>query len=148
MPASAPPLSRRPKHILAGDDSPVILELYREILEDEGYRVSLLSTPLEVADVRRLRPDLVIIDHMLAEGEGSGWQLLEELRGDAELASLPVVVCTGAVHQVRQGEARLRAMRAEVVTKPFDIDDLIRAIDGAWVGDPPAADAPPRELDA
>jgi len=136
------------KHILAGDDSSVILDLYREILEDEGYRVSLSATPLDVDDVRRIRPDLVILDHMLNEGEGSGWQLLRELREDADLASLPVVVCTGAVHRVRQGEAELRAMGAGVVTKPFDIDDLVRAVDRAWTERAPVADRPAERAEA
>ena len=130
----------RAKHILAGDDSPVILQLLREILEAEGYRVSTEPEPLDLATVRRLAPDLVILDHMLEEGAGSGWRLLRELREDADLASLPVVICTGAVHRVRQGEAELRAMGAGVVTKPFDIDDLILAVDRAWAPRAPGAD--------
>ena len=128
MASPAPPMPSTRKHILAGDDSPVILDLYREILEDEGYRVSLSETPLDLDDVRRIRPDLVILDHMLDEGEGSGWQLLRELREDADLASLPVVVCTGAVQEVREAGERLARAQVEVLFKPFEIDALLACI--------------------
>ena len=125
---AAPP----PKHILAGDDSPVILDLFREILEGEGYRVSLSTEALDLDRVKRAEPDLVILDHMLSEGEGSGWQLLQQLRRDPETAELPIVVCTGAVHRVRENEALLRDLGIGGVFKPFDIDRLLDVVNGAW----------------
>ena len=121
-----------PKHILAGDDSPVILDLFREILEAEGYRVSLSTDALDLDRGKRVEPELVILDHMLGEGEGSGWQLLQQLRRDPETADLPIVVCTGAVHRVRENEALLRDLGIGVVFKPFDIDRLLDVVNGAW----------------
>ena len=125
-------MTAAPKHILAGDDSPVILDLFREILEAEGYRVSLSTEALDLDRVKRVEPDLVILDHMLGEGEGSGWQLLQQLRRDPETAELPIVVCTGAVHRVRENEALLRDLGIGVVFKPFDIDRLLEVVNGAW----------------
>ena len=122
-----------PKHILAGDDSPAILDLLREILEGEGYRVSLSADPLDLDRVKQAEPDLVILDHMLEEGEGSGWQLVQQLRGDPETADLPIVVCTGAVHRVRQNEGLLADLGIGVVFKPFDIDNLLAAVNRPWV---------------
>ncbi len=121
-----------PKHILAGDDSPAILDLLREILEGEGYRVSLSADPLNLDRVKQADPDLVILDHMLDEGQGSGWELVQELRGDPETADLPIVVCTGAVHRVRQNEDLLARLGIGVVLKPFDIDNLIAAVNRPW----------------
>lgn len=125
------PYSAR-KHVLAGDDSPVILQLFREILELEGYRVSLSPEALDVAAVKRVGPDLVILDHMLGDGEGSGWELLGQLRDDPATARLPIVVCTGAVHRVRENADLLARLGIEVVLKPFDIDRLVEAVNGAW----------------
>lgn len=121
-----------PRHILAGDDSPMILELFREILEEEGYRVSVSRHALDLAEVKRIGPDLVILNHMLTDGEGSGWQLLRELRADPDTTDLPVVVCTGAVQKVRAEEEFLGAVGANVVIKPFNINELVRAVDTAW----------------
>lgn len=115
-------------HILAGDDSPAVLDLFREILEEEGYRVTTAREALGVAEIKRLAPDLVIIDHMLEDGEGSGWQLLRELRDDPATANLPIVICTGAVQQVRASEALLRQQNIGIVYKPFDIDELVQVI--------------------
>lgn len=121
-----------PKHILAGDDSPDILALLRDILEGEGYRVSMSDEMLSLAEIRRTRPDLVILDHMLDDGAGSGWELLRQIRRDPELAGLPVVVCTGAVQRVRDQRDELRQLGAQVVLKPFDIDHLLGAIHAFW----------------
>jgi len=118
----------RPPHILAGDDSPEVLALYRDLLEGEGYRVTLSPDDLDLAMIKRLSPDLVILDHMIEDGPGSGWDLLRALRQDPSTATLPIVVCTGAVQRVRENAALLHRLRARLVLKPFDIDRLLRAI--------------------
>ncbi|MBI3185380.1 MAG: chemotaxis-specific protein-glutamate methyltransferase CheB [Myxococcales bacterium] len=49
--------------VLVVDDSPVVLEAARGVLEEAGFQVTTLENPLEVARaVRRERPDLVLID--------------------------------------------------------------------------------------
>jgi len=122
----------RQRHILAGDDSPGILDLFRDILEEEGYRVTLERSPLDLDTVKQVDPDLVIINHMLEDGEGSGWELLQAMKRDATTAVLPVVVCTGAIERVREGEALLRDLGAHLVLKPFNIDDLVQTVNAAW----------------
>ena len=129
MTAAAAP----PKHILAGDDSPDVLALLREILEGEGYRVSVSNEPLDLPAVKRIEPDLVILDHMLEDGDGSGWQLMQQLRADPQTDDLPIVVCTGAIHRVRQHRALLDRLGIVVVIKPFDIDHLLAAVRRPWV---------------
>ncbi len=124
-----------PKHILAGDDSPEILDLLREILEAEGYRVSVSAQALDLAHVKRVAPELVILDHMIDDGEGSGWQLLRDLRRDPKTADLPVVVCTGATHRVRENAELLDRLSVGVVLKPFDIDRLVEVVNGSWRDD-------------
>jgi CheY-like chemotaxis protein len=124
------------KHILAGDDSPDILVLLRDILEGEGYRVTVRTDALSLADIKMVKPDLVILDHMLEDGAGSGWELLRQLRRDTELSELPVVVCTGAVQQVRDGREELERLGAEVVLKPFNIEHLLVAVRRFWPDEP------------
>jgi CheY-like chemotaxis protein len=130
-----------PKHILAGDDSPDVLALLREILEGEGYRVSVSPDPLDLSAVKQVRPDLVILDHMLEDGEGSGWQLMRQLREDPQTGDLPIVVCTGAVHRVRQHRDLLDRLGVGVVVKPFDIDHLLAAVRRPWADPVPTAPA-------
>jgi len=100
----------------------------REVLETEGYRVSLSAAPLDLETVKRVAPDLVILDFMIDDGAGSGWSLIDALRADPATRDLPIVACTGAVQQVREQRWRLDLNGVHVVLKPFDIDDLLTAV--------------------
>jgi CheY-like chemotaxis protein len=121
------------KHILAVNDDPAILELFNELLTEEGYRVTLdvfaRSTSEILADIRRLQPDLVIMDFIIGS-EGSGWQLLQAVRMDRRTRDIPVIVCTGAVRQIRELSEHLSEMHVETLLKPFDIDHLIEMVSG------------------
>ncbi len=124
----ATPASSTRKHVLAGDDSAAVRDLVREVLETEGYRVSLSAAPLDLETVKRVAPDLVILDFMIDDGAGSGWSLIDALRADPATRDLPIVACTGAVQQVREQRWRLDLNGVHVVLKPFDIDDLLTAV--------------------
>lgn len=113
------------KHILVVNDTQEILEMFRALLEEEGYRVTLYTyKPHEIDFVREVMPDLIILDYMFGR-EGIGWQLLQKLRMDRELSAIPVVVCTTAVKKVRELEGHLKTMNVGVVIKPFDIQTLL-----------------------
>lgn len=58
-------------HILVIDDEREIRELVREILQDEGYEVSVAETAEDARRARRLRrPDLVLMDVWLPDTDG------------------------------------------------------------------------------
>lgn len=123
-------MSTRPatRHILAIDDDDAIRSLVRDVLEDEGYRVSTLSaTDKDLGPIIATAPDLIVLDYRWAEEDG-GWLLLQLLRRDPRTAHLPVVLCTGAVTQVAALGGRLAGLRVAVVFKPFDITQLATAI--------------------
>ncbi|MDQ3467373.1 MAG: response regulator [Chloroflexota bacterium] len=121
----------RQLHVLVVNDTPEILDLFREILEEEGYRVTLYSYAFrDLDDIKRDRPDLIILDFIIG-GEDRGWQLLQKLKMDQATATLPVVVCTAAIRMVRDLEGHLKAKNVAVVLKPFDIDDLVIEVKNA-----------------
>jgi DNA-binding NtrC family response regulator len=118
----------RPAHILVVNDTQEILELFRAILEEEGYRLSLYSYAFDdLVVIKQERPDLIILD-LLIGNEDHGWQLLQKLKMDRATASIPVIVCSAALHLLRQLEGHLKEKNVTVVPKPFDIDDLLRAV--------------------
>lgn len=115
-------------HIVVVNDTQEILELFREILEEEGYRVSLYSfTFNDISELVKLEPDLVILDFMIG-GESHGWQLLQKMKMDRRTATIPVVVCTAAIRLVQELEGHLRAKGVGVILKPFDIDELVERV--------------------
>ena len=128
------------RHVLVVDDTPAIRDLFQIVLADEGYRVTLAAdVPDDLNALRRLAPDLLLLDYSFS-GTGAGWRLLNTLKADAELATLPVVLCTAAHEAVRERKDALRAWNVRVVLKPFELDDLVAALADAL--GPEAQDRP------
>ena len=114
--------------ILVVNDTQEILELFRMLLEGEGYEVILAGFPIQqVGDVERINPDLIILDFVFGD-QKSGWQMLQMLKMQRSTASIPVIVCTAALDMVREQEGYLVSQGVHVVFKPFDIDHLLTNI--------------------
>jgi DNA-binding response OmpR family regulator len=120
----------RQPHILVVNDTQEILDLFQELLEEEGYRVTLYSYAFkDVAEIRAIAPDLVILDFIIG-GEAHGWQLLQKLKLDRDVARIPIIICTAAVQLVKDLEGHLTAKNVRVILKPFDIDELLTEVAG------------------
>jgi DNA-binding response OmpR family regulator len=110
------------------NDTQEILDLFRDILEEEGYDVILNTfVPRGLHAVIEVDPDIVILDFMVGD-EAQGWQLLQKMKMHRKTQSIPVVVCTGAVQLIRELEGHLASKNVGIVLKPFDIDDLLLTI--------------------
>lgn len=130
--------SRERPLVLVVNDTQEILELFREILEEEGFAVELTSYGIdEVAAVEDVAPDLVILDFII-NGEEQGWQLLQKLRMNRATQALPIIVCTGAVRLAQELQGQLTAKNVGLVLKPFDIDDLIAEVNRVMEREVPA----------
>jgi DNA-binding response OmpR family regulator len=112
--------------ILVVNDTQEILELFRVLLEEEeGYDVVLSGFPIQrIDEIEQIKPDLIILDLVFGE-EKTGWQMLQMLKMKRSTANIPVIVCTAALHLVREQEGYLVSQGVHVLFKPFDIDQLI-----------------------
>ncbi len=82
-----------PNHILVVDDEAGIRELLREILQDEGYQVSLAENASMARSMRQqLRPDLVLLDIWMPDSDGIS--LLKEWASSGML-TMPVIMMSG-----------------------------------------------------
>lgn len=119
------------KRLFVVNDTPEILELFTNLLEAEGYRVTTDRFTIEMGEmmkrIREAQPDLLVLDFLIG-GESHGWQLLQLVRMDRETRGIPVVVCTAAVAVVTELRPHLDEMGVAVVLKPFDIDHLLGVI--------------------
>lgn len=116
------------KKIMVVNDTQEILELFRELLEGEGYEVVLYAFAVQDLDeVERHRPDLIILDYVFG-AEKLGWQMLQKLKMRRTTATIPVVICTAAKREVEELEGHLTAMGVGIVLKPFNVDDLLATI--------------------
>jgi len=115
-------------HILAINHSPEVLDLLRELLEEESFRVSTRShLDRTIDDIATIAPDLILLDYPW-NAEDNKWTLLQLLKMDRRTVHIPIVLCTGAVREVEALQSHLERMDVAIVLKPFDIDHLIRVI--------------------
>jgi class 3 adenylate cyclase len=107
--------------ILYAEDNRDMRHHVRDLLKAD-YNVFLAVDGRDgLEKTRSYKPDLLLVDHMMPHM--SGVDLLQQVRADAELRSLPVVFLTA-----RAGtEARIESLAAgadDYLTKPFHEDEL------------------------
>src|SRR6266852_2432331 len=126
LPRKEPTMAPR---ILVVEDDDSLLELYQQLLQEEGYEVSPSSTTFEdVTDVERLHPDLMLLDVRVSRPD-DGLTLLEQLRSYPPTHCLPIILCTAAAaSQVRERVEDFQQQGVPVVYKPFEIEELLHTI--------------------
>jgi DNA-binding NtrC family response regulator len=114
--------------ILIIEDDDLQYEIYEEALAK--YRLIRVTTGSEaLAQIPKSRPDVLILDHVLAEGE-LGLDFLPQLK--ELLPFVPVIVASGALEVHEQLEALQGPRRAHYcLTKPLDIHALKRTVETA-----------------
>lgn len=117
--------------ILVINDTQELLEMFRVLLEGEGYEVVLSGMPiLKVGEVEAIQPDLIVLDILFGDRK-TGWQVLQMLKMQRSTAHIPVIVCTAALREVQEQEGYLISQNVRVIYKPFDIDALLTLINQA-----------------
>lgn len=87
------------KKILLVEDDVDLQKLYRGKLSEEGFEIYSVATgESAISTMREVRPDLVILDIMLA-GKLNGFDVLERMRSDEEYKKLPSIVFTNLDNQ-------------------------------------------------
>jgi CheY-like chemotaxis protein len=135
--------TERAVEILLVEDNPADVRLTREVLEegDEPTRLNVVGDGEEAMMFLRrqgpyahcARPSLVLLDLNLPKKDGR--EVLAELKSDAELRRIPVVVLTtsGAESDI----SRSYELHANCfITKPLDLDDffsVVRSIKDFWL---------------
>ena len=116
------------KLVLIVDDDLDLLEVTTFVIESEGMAVETARNGAEALALlanNRL-PTLVLLDLMMPVM--NGWEFLAAVAKNPLLQQLPVVVLTAAEHREVPG-----AM--EVLSKPMDLQELLRVVDRYVRGD-------------
>lgn len=116
-------------HIIVIDDAPAIVQLYEDLLTDEGYDVvaTFAGPPSDPQAIEQHHPDLSIMDWLLGS-EGTGMQVLDMLKAYPPTAAVPIIVCTAAQKEIVAAESILTQRGVRMLHKPFAIDDLLAMI--------------------
>ena len=124
------------RHVLAIDDHQDTLALYRDALEEEGYRVTCDRSPhLEPEAVAALVPDLILLD-LVFDRETRGVSFLERLKGDPETQGIPVLICSADHRLLERIREQLAAWDCGVLAKPFGLAELLAEIEACLANEP------------
>ena len=109
------------------EDDKALSELVGEVLAKGGFLTRFARSRAEInAEFNKPPlPDLVLLDVKLPDADG--FQILERIRGNQKIKSLPVIMMTGKseVTDVARG---LSLGADGYVTKPFKISGLVQAV--------------------
>jgi CheY-like chemotaxis protein len=116
--------------ILVVDDDAEITELFQRMLGarcgPDGCRVANSGSEA-LEKIRAHRPDLLILDLVMPEIDG--YQILEELRGGAQTAAIPILVVSGTVGDIY--DARIEAPVCIQRVGGLQLGEAIQAIEAA-----------------
>ena len=112
--------------ILVAEDSRAQAQQIRNLLEEHGYNVTLVSNGKEaLAAARKSPPSLIISDIVMPEMDG--YRLCCEVKADNNLKKIPLILLTSLSdpHDVIKG---LQCKADNFITKPYDEKNLLSLI--------------------
>lgn len=114
------------KRILVVDDEIDLVETVRFSLELEGYEILVAYNGEEALNqARKEHPDLILLDLMLPKLDG--YKVCRLLKFDERYKHIPILMLT-AKTQDKDKVLGLETGANEYITKPFDMDDLIKKV--------------------
>lgn len=114
------------KHILIVDDVTTNLKMAADVLKD-NYRLSLAKSGSQALDfLSKNKPDLILLDIKMPGMDG--YETLERIKADKEIANIPVVFLT--VDNKQESEIKGLKMGAmDFILKPFEPQVMLSRIE-------------------
>lgn len=121
--AKAAPPAREPR-LLVVEDEPTIAELLSGSLRFAGFEVLTAASGAEALRAAAIsRPDLILLDVMLPDGDG--FDVIRSIRAGGP--RVPVIFLTARSH-VHDRVAGLTLGGDDYITKPFSLDEVLARI--------------------
>jgi two-component system cell cycle response regulator DivK len=119
-------VKRVAKRVLVVEDNELNLKLFCDLLRAHAFVVEPVRDGREgVATARTFLPDLIIMDIQMPHV--TGYELIQELKGDDDLKHIPVMAVTA--YAGRDDEDRIRAAGAAAyVSKPISLMRFMEAV--------------------
>lgn len=113
--------------ILIVEDDDWLAEQYGRVLGEVGYVVNFAPHALAAMDaVDTTKPNLILLDLLLAGP--NAFTLLHELQSHADLASIPVILCTNSADQIAEEDMSAYGVRQVLDKATVLPEDIIAAV--------------------
>lgn len=114
-------------HILIVEDDEWTAEQYIRTLETAGYKAIYVTNALEAIEkVDAHPPNLIILD-LLLTGQNA-FTLLHELRSHADLAGIPVILCTNSADALADEDVAVYGIRQVIDKTTMQPGDIAAAV--------------------
>ena len=124
-PEASAPVSQVPL-ILVVDDSITVRRVTQRLLQREGYRVALAADGLQALEcLQEERPAIVLSDIEMPRMDG--FDLARNIRGDARLKDLPIVMITSRIAEKHREHAAALGVN-HYLGKPYSEEELLRLV--------------------
>jgi CheY-like chemotaxis protein len=115
--------------LLVVDDDPQVVDLVRQLLEDEPYEVVAAVDGQEALEaISHQRPDIVLLDLLMPRLDG--FAVIEHLRQDAQYRQLPVIVLTAKTLTAAEYALLDQRVRTVIQKRGLDRGMLIEELQG------------------
>jgi chemosensory pili system protein ChpA (sensor histidine kinase/response regulator) len=122
QPALAAGASQAPL-VLVVDDSITVRRVTQRLLKREGFRVALAADGLQALErLQEEKPAVVLSDIEMPRMDG--FDLVRNIRGDAKLRDLPIIMITSRIAEKHREHARELGVD-HYLGKPYSEDELI-----------------------
>jgi chemosensory pili system protein ChpA (sensor histidine kinase/response regulator) len=114
--------------IMVVDDSLTVRKVTGRLLERQGYLVVTARDGVEAMEkLQELVPDVMLVDIEMPRMDG--FDLTRNVRGDARLSKVPIIMITSRTAEKHQSYAREIGV-SHFLGKPYQEDDLLEKIAG------------------
>lgn len=112
--------------VLVVDDSITVRRVTQRLLKREGYRVALASDGLQALErLQEERPVVVLSDIEMPRMDG--FDLVRNIRMDAKLRDLPIIMITSRIAEKHREHARELGVN-HYLGKPYAEDELLKLV--------------------
>jgi chemosensory pili system protein ChpA (sensor histidine kinase/response regulator) len=112
--------------ILVVDDSITVRRVTQRLLQREGYRVAMAADGLQALErLLEERPAVVLSDIEMPRMDG--FDLARNIRADARLSSLPIIMITSRIAEKHREHAKELGVD-HYLGKPYSEDELMRLV--------------------
>jgi len=120
------PQKEAPKTVLVVEDNPLNLILFRDLLENRGYKVLQARDGTDGLRLARThRPELIILDIHLPEI--SGLEVMKWIKQDDALKTIPIIAVTAFA--MKGDEEKIREGGCDVyIAKPISVVNFLKIV--------------------